>query len=378
MRECLSASRSLRKQGFTLVELLVVISIIGILVSLLVPVVQSARESGRRVQCANNLHQMGIGVHSYLEAWQKSPDPGALLHNFVPYMEAGPVYTCPTLGNVSSSSAGSNVSYGVNMCLQSMLIHDSNKIIVADATIEVLQYEGLTQDQWNADVAPRHNTLMNCLYFDGHVDPQLAATVNPYALVLSPSAAAAQGGLDVVSTTWRPFSGDCQTCGSGGLSGGGLLGTYYPGSSNEWASPSYTRIDSSMTYPFGGNHAPFNEPPNPFDPSGTGYPPWTATWTGKIMANTTDAYTFWVRVDNEAWVYINGQQIINVNVGGNACQNFYASQPVNMTAGEWVDIEIQYHQFQFGSPGHITVQWSSPSIPQQDIPSCNMMPAPSN
>ncbi len=104
-----------KSPGFTLVELLVVITIIGILIALLLPAVQSAREAARRLQCSNNLKQMALAFHGYAAAWSVLPDAGKdqgpcgkttlwkgenrgewnFLYQIMPYVEQGNLYDEP-------------------------------------------------------------------------------------------------------------------------------------------------------------------------------------------------------------------------------------------------------------------------------------------
>ncbi len=94
-----AASRRRPRAGFTLVEILVVIAIIGVLVSLLMPAVQHAREAARRSQCSNNLKQIGLAIHMYHDTYRKFPMAthwrGKYYSAFtavLPFLEQSPIY----------------------------------------------------------------------------------------------------------------------------------------------------------------------------------------------------------------------------------------------------------------------------------------------
>ena len=105
-------------RAFTLVELLVVIAIIGILIALLLPAVQAAREAARRMQCTNNLKQLGLAFHTYHDANKSFPAMRCGPSDFIswgmtsyfvmllPYYEQGALYSVITAKNPPASANG--------------------------------------------------------------------------------------------------------------------------------------------------------------------------------------------------------------------------------------------------------------------------------
>jgi prepilin-type N-terminal cleavage/methylation domain-containing protein/prepilin-type processing-associated H-X9-DG protein len=180
--------------GFTLIELLVVISIIGVLVGLLLPAVQSAREAARRIQCTNNLKQIVLATHGYMDVWSTLPrggflqqisagsglyDPsggpyisGGVFLGLIPYMEQRPLYDAMnfqvnvfTAINATVSATGIATFWcpSDDGTSDPQTLRDGDFYDPGSFTMNYTSYAG-NLGTWHMSWAPQYNDRLNGLF----------------------------------------------------------------------------------------------------------------------------------------------------------------------------------------------------------------------
>ena len=179
----------MNKKAFTLIELLVVIAIIGVIAALLVPAFGRAREGARCAFCANNLRQIGLAMHMYIDEHDfKFPPriwPPTMKYWYDvigAYLDDEDVWHCPNY-KYSSYPSATRASYGYNsggLCWDGCYGFDINDVVspstcimVADSSpIPGLPNSGSSTIAGYNDpckVGTRHSGGANILFVDGHV-----------------------------------------------------------------------------------------------------------------------------------------------------------------------------------------------------------------
>jgi prepilin-type N-terminal cleavage/methylation domain-containing protein/prepilin-type processing-associated H-X9-DG protein len=197
-----------RQRAFTLVELLVVIAIIGVLVALLLPAVQAAREAARRMSCGNNLKQLGLGLQNYHDTYKTFPPA------HIPFAGTPPAFTYPNLGwtnnTTPATSWGPSWMVMILPFIEQQPLHD-----IYDSTVSISQVAANPSNPLPT-VQQDRNAYMRSRFLEVYACPSdsFATQGNPYTANNGPWARGSyaisanwQGGVSW-STPWQNNNAD--------------------------------------------------------------------------------------------------------------------------------------------------------------------------
>jgi len=199
-----------KRTGFTLVELLVVLAIVGLLAGILFPVLSRTREDARRGACSGNLRQLQQAIILYTND-QDETLPVASYNNLepylpvlvAPYVKSGLLWKCPSDGSADDTFDGrpedTSVSYGYNWNLGGRtlgtVVDSSNTAALADGTSFAIE-PTLANSDFGTGPDYRHTNQAVVAWLDGHLSSLTQARLESLAVTDGPETCNLPGSID--------------------------------------------------------------------------------------------------------------------------------------------------------------------------------------
>ena len=187
-------------RGFTLIELLVVLAIIAILIALLVPAVQQVREAANRIQCMNNLKQLGLACHTHHDTYRRLPgggwgwnwvgdpdrgsgrnQPGGWVYHILPYVEQQALRNLGMGGTVAQKQAAARQLLSTPLALFNCPTRRNSSLYTDNGTsfyVQDIAHSVYLPSVARADYAANAGSQFSDEFFPG--PPSLAQGDNPY------------------------------------------------------------------------------------------------------------------------------------------------------------------------------------------------------